>query len=109
MGIDDKPFDYFLFSNVNDGVPLATCRHSIEKTIADNIAFYGRIYLVAVVLTGNMLGLLIILLFWQIHVYCQRKCGRKGPSKKEIIKNRAKNGMVLGGDDQESEDDQQSA
>lgn len=26
MGIDDKPFDYFLFSNVNDGVPLATCR-----------------------------------------------------------------------------------
>lgn len=104
LGIDEKPYDYHLFSNVNDGVPLETCRKSLYRMISNNIAFYGKLYLVAVIMSGTMLGLLIGLLAWQIHVYCQKKCGRKGPSKSQIRKNRAKNGMVVGGDDQESEE-----
>jgi len=98
-GLDDSPYEFFLFSNVNNGEPKVTCRSSLSAKIDQHIWFFRKLYLVAIVLTGIMLGLLTLLLLCSIHIYCKKKCGRKGPTAKQIKNNRAKNGMVLGGED----------
>jgi len=56
-------------------------------------------YLIATVITGVLMGFLSLLFIWSIHVYCQKKCGRKGPSAAQIKKNRAKHGMFVFGED----------
>ena len=103
-GIDQKPFDLFLFSNVNDGVPVSSCRDYLDQAISEHIEYFDNVYMVALVLCTVMLSLLVLLFLCQIYLYCNKKFGRKGPSAEEVQRNRAKHGMKISMDDKEDDE-----
>ena len=39
-GVNDDPLDIFLFSNVNDGLPLVSCRQALFEDIESNIWYF---------------------------------------------------------------------
>ena len=39
-GVNDEPLDIFLFSNVNDGLPLVSCRQGLYEDIESNIWYF---------------------------------------------------------------------
>ena len=102
-GVSDEPLDIFLFSNVNDGLPLVSCRVGLHEQIRNNIWYFEKVYLVVIIMSGVMIGLLGLILFCQCFLCCRQKCCKKGSradaDKKNAKKRRAANGMVAGGDD----------
>ena len=101
-GIEDAPADFFLFSNVNDGVPQKSCRDALIDIVDDHIWYFHKLYLVVAVFSGIMMSVIVLLLFCQCCLYFRKKCcGKKSDNKK---KKRADNGMVLGGEDQDNPD-----
>lgn len=98
-GYDDKdPFEIFIYSNINNGDPVQSCRGPLEEFVSDHINYFYTVYLVIYLVTGAVILLLVILMACQIFLYCRNKCRRQ---KMQEPKKRAANGMVLGQDDQE--------
>ena len=99
-GVNDEPLNIFLFSNVNDGLPLVTCRLALFEEIENNIWYFHKVYLTVLVMSGIMIGLLGLMLFCQCFLCCRRKCCKKGAKQgAKNSKKRAENGMVVGGAD----------
>ena len=74
---DEVPLALFYFSNVNNGEPQLSCKEPLSQLISDNIAYFHRLYLAGALLSGIMLGILLILFVCQVYLYCRRKCDRK--------------------------------
>lgn len=75
--MDVEAHSLFTFSNINDGDPRSSCKKSLENMIADNIAYFNTLYLIAFIISTVMLSTLVLLLFLQIWCYCRNKCARK--------------------------------
>lgn len=39
-GIEDQPVDFYLFSNINDGIPSKTCKSALSNLVEDNIWYF---------------------------------------------------------------------
>ena len=99
--LDEKPFDYYLFSNINDGVPQRSCKKAIGTVIEDHIAYFQTIYTIIYIISASVMVILVLLIICQTWLYCRNKC--KG-NKNKPQRQRAANGMVLGQDDADGED-----
>ena len=98
-GIDNKdPFEIYVYSNINNGDPLRSCREPLEEYVSDHIHYFYTVYMVIYLVTGAFMLLLVILMACQIFQYCRNKCKKQ---RNQEPKRRAANGMVLGQDDQE--------
>ena len=101
-GIEDQPVDFYLFSNINDGIPSKTCKSALSNLVEENIWYFQKLYLSVAVFTGVMLSIVFLILVCSCWLYCRRKCC--GKNKKTDKKKRANNGMVVGEDDQDNPD-----
>ena len=73
---DTKPYERFIFSNVNNGEPEESCRKFLLESIEKHMDYFDRIYLASLCISAIALGILTILLFLQIYLYCSKKCRR---------------------------------
>mmetsp|Transcript_18377 Transcript_18377/g.24635 ORF Transcript_18377/g.24635 Transcript_18377/m.24635 type:complete len:89 (+) Transcript_18377:672-938(+) len=71
---DDRPLELYLFSNINDGDPVRSCRAPLRKTIEDHIGYFETVYDLTYILTGAVIVILIVMLACQVYLFCRNKC-----------------------------------
>ena len=80
----EQPGSLYLYSNVNDGTPMHSCKAALRDYVMTCINNFAELLFIVTLLTCFVQGIMLLILFWRIYKFCCRRKQRKNEKSERM-------------------------